>query len=298
MKNKISGFTLTETLVGIVIGMISIVAAFSAYNYFNKSYGLVSQKAAISKSGREALSLIATDLRNDGYIDPNFITSSWEGIRDQTRAEKQMIGVLQKYYGSSGTAGRYNQADQLEIWYTISPYERKNVNYFILKYRDGSDNFMLMRAIRVFGKGTVYPLDDVIVSNVEDFQIILKDKDGKVLFPVCDSDAASGRCGPLEISQGAKQREGNKSKGQANMKKVHTAEVYLTVRSPQEVYSKARKTKIQNGESPHGSNITISADKYHRETFFISIHTRNLATPQVKIASSGQSIGTGTGYNK
>ena len=56
--------------------------------------------------------------------------------------------------------------------------------------------------------------------------------------------------------------------------------------------------RIQNGESPHGSNITINADKYHRETFFVSVHTRNLATPQVKIASSGQSIGIGTGYNK
>ena len=33
MKNKTLGFTLTETLVAIVIGMISVVAAFSAYNY-------------------------------------------------------------------------------------------------------------------------------------------------------------------------------------------------------------------------------------------------------------------------
>ena len=57
--------------------------------------------------------------------------------------------------------------------------------------------------------------------------------------------------------------------------------------------------KIENGEGKYGSKIEIKpADKYHRETFFISVHTRNLATPQVKIASSGQSIGIGTGYNK
>ena len=48
MKTKTLGFTLTETLVAIVIGMISVVAAFSAYNYFNKSYASISQKAAIS----------------------------------------------------------------------------------------------------------------------------------------------------------------------------------------------------------------------------------------------------------
>ena len=32
--------------------------------------------------------------------------------------------------------------------------------------------------------------------------------------------------------------------------------------------------------------------------FFVSVHTRNLAIPQVKVASAGQSIGAGTGYNK
>ena len=66
MKNN-AGFTLTETLVGMVIGLISIVAAFSAYNYYNKSYTSVSQKLAVNKSARDALSLITTDLRNTGY---------------------------------------------------------------------------------------------------------------------------------------------------------------------------------------------------------------------------------------
>ena len=76
MKNKNLAFTLAEVLVSIVIGIMSIAAAFSAYNYFNKSYTSVSQKAEVNKSAREALSLIARDLRNAGHIDPNFITSS------------------------------------------------------------------------------------------------------------------------------------------------------------------------------------------------------------------------------
>ena len=49
MTNKTSGFTLTETLVAMVIGLISIVAAFSAYNYYNKSYASVSQKVTVNK---------------------------------------------------------------------------------------------------------------------------------------------------------------------------------------------------------------------------------------------------------
>ena len=74
MKSKNSGFTLAEVLVSIVIGVISIAAAFSSYNYFNKSYKSVSQKAAINSSAREALSIITRDLRNAGYVDINY---SW-----------------------------------------------------------------------------------------------------------------------------------------------------------------------------------------------------------------------------
>ena len=36
MKTRNSGFTLAEVLVSIVIGVISIAAAFASYNYFNK----------------------------------------------------------------------------------------------------------------------------------------------------------------------------------------------------------------------------------------------------------------------
>ena len=296
MKNKNLAFTLAEVLVSIVIGMLSIAAAFSAYNYFNKSYTSVSQKAEVSKSAREALSLITRDLRNAGHIDPNFSTSNWEGIRSQTEVEKHRIGVLQKYYGSNGTAGRYGQADQLEIWYTISPYERKEVTYFVSKYRDGSDNFYLQRQIRVFGTSTVPTFNDVIISHIEDFQVILKDKDGNVLVPVCTYQWS--RCGPTEISQGSNQQQGAMVKGQANQKLVHTADIYLTVRSSKEVYPKARRTKIKNGENSHGSDITIPADKYHRETFFVSVHTRNLAKHVAISEQTGTSIGQSSTYNK
>ena len=37
MTNKDTGFSLVEIMVGIVLGVIAIAAAFSSYNYFNKS---------------------------------------------------------------------------------------------------------------------------------------------------------------------------------------------------------------------------------------------------------------------
>ena len=89
MKSKNFGFTLTEVLVAVVIGVISIAAAFASYGYFNKSYKSVSQKAAINSTARDALTVIARDLRNAGYIDINF-------TRD-ARPEIKLINLRQKY---------------------------------------------------------------------------------------------------------------------------------------------------------------------------------------------------------
>ena len=296
MKSKTLGFTLTETLVAIVIGMISVVAAFSAYNYFNKSYASISQKAAISKSAREALTAIARDLRNAGYIDPNYVAYSPESNRTERTVRMNMLSVSQKRFG-----GKYGQSDYLQLWYANSATQSRYITYYLRQYQGGNNNYYLSRSVlinRHHPQGGNQLIDnELFVPYVEDFQVILRDKDGKVLVPVCSSG-----CGSVEDSQGrgnvVSTPYGQMTSGQANAMDVHTAEIYLTVRSPKEVYSKARRTKIQNGESPHGSNLTISADKYHRETFFVSVHTRNLAIPQVKIASSGQSIGVGTGYNK
>ena len=89
MKTRNSGFTLAELLVSIVIGAISIAAAFASYNYFNKSYKSVSQKASINSAARDALTVIARDLRNAGYIDINFTRDS--------RPEIKLINLRQKY---------------------------------------------------------------------------------------------------------------------------------------------------------------------------------------------------------
>ncbi|MDA0345583.1 MAG: prepilin-type N-terminal cleavage/methylation domain-containing protein [Proteobacteria bacterium] len=54
MKKNIKAFTLAEVLVAIVIGVISVAAAFSAYNYYTKSYESVSQKANVNSAARDA----------------------------------------------------------------------------------------------------------------------------------------------------------------------------------------------------------------------------------------------------
>ena len=291
MTKKNYGFTLAEIMVAIVVGSISILAAFSAYNYFQKSYQSISQKAAINGTAREALAMLARDLRNTGYHHVDFANYNCEGLSE---SQYDYIGIGQK----GRTNGYYGQADGLTIFYSISAKERIRIQYFVTKHQNSSD-WYLKRVVNInpvghsrsgcgaWTRNYNMPVDDeVLVPYLEDFQIIPKDKDGNVLFPVCTS------CSNYENSFGGQ------TKSKENMKKVHTVDVYLTLRSPKEVYNKAQVTKIINGEAPYGSNINVPADKYYRETFFVSVHTRNLAKPIAISEKTGTSIGQTSSYNK
>ena len=305
MRKQYKGFTLAEVLVAIVIGMISVAAAFSAYNYYSKSYDAVTQKSSVNTSARDALILITKDLRNAGYIDPNFLAASCENITTERQARLKLLSVSSR---RTGLSGKYGQSDFLAMWYSISPKERKRVFYWIVKEQNSNDYF-LARDVVINPEGRsrgncptnnsyTHPVDtELLVANVEDFQIIFKDKDGNVLVPVCVTS-----CGTVEQSQGngntVATKYGNMTQGQANQELVHTADVYITVRSPKEIFKTNRTFQLVNGEQGHGSSISVPGDKYYRETFFASVHTRNLATPQVPVSESGTTTSEGQGYNK
>jgi len=295
MKNKNSGFTLAEVLVAIVISVISILAAFSSYNYFNKAHKSISQKATINNSARESLSLLTKELRNAGYIDPNYLKYTSESGRTERTIRMDFLSVSSKRFG-----GKYGQSDYLQLWFANSAKDSQYIVYMLQKYEGNSKDYYLAKYVTSNRHGSdanMYMRNELFIPYVEDFQVILKDKEGKILVPVCNSG-----CGSVEDAQGkgdvVSTKYGQLTKGQANVDLVHTAEIYLTLRSPQEVYNKAKATKIINGEAPHGSNIDILADKYHRETFFVSVHTRNLAKPIAIAETTGESIGQTSSYNK
>ena len=274
MRSKNSGFTLAELLVSIVIGAISIAAAFASYNYFNKSYKSVSQKAAINSAARDALTVIARDLRNAGYIDINFTRDS--------RPETKLINLKQK---------SLDNLDELAVWYTTAPNDRMSVYYTPMKYQNSNKMYLarevVMNPVTV---GTVIYDNIEFVPNIVDFQVVFKDKEGNELYPVCDY------CGPVENAQGSGTMVGSYNLGQANMKKVHKAEIYLTIESAKEVFNTDQETRIRNHEGAYGNDLTFN-DKYYRETFFVSVHTRNLAKHIAISEQTGTSIGVSSTYN-
>ena len=94
------------------------------------SYKSVSQKAAINSSARDALTVIARDLRNAGYIDINFTRDS--------RPEIKLINLRQKYL---------DNLDSLAVWYTTAPNDRMRVYYRPMKYQDSNKMYLAREVV-------------------------------------------------------------------------------------------------------------------------------------------------------
>ena len=126
IKRKISGFTLAESLVAIVIGMISVAAMYYSYQFFNKSYQSILDKASISKSSRNGLSQITRELRNVGYKDINFVDTP-----------------LDKYlWKDNNVSGFQIGSDILMLYYDLSPNERVEIDYKLKKYQNSQDTYL------------------------------------------------------------------------------------------------------------------------------------------------------------
>ena len=238
IENK--AFTLIETMVALVIGMIAIGAMYFSYQYFNNAHQSITDRANISELGRNSLSMIAKDLKNAGYKNINYSRSAWD----------KKIEVKNNYNGQG--------ADYLRIWYNSDQSTRIQAEYYIVKTGDQTNLVKKLIENPQFENRQVYcersdtqknckPL--VIVENVTDFQVVLKDINGGELTTVGLSSADAI----------------------ANQDKVHTAEIYVTVRSANELYKANKITKILN----HNFSLQKN-DQYHRETFFLSVYLRNL----------------------
>ena len=64
---KTKGFSLVELLVGIVITSIMMTAMYTSYTVVNKTYSQVSERAKISRSSRDLVSMLMRDIRMSGF---------------------------------------------------------------------------------------------------------------------------------------------------------------------------------------------------------------------------------------
>ena len=65
--NNIIGLTLVEILIGIIITSMMMAAMYTSYSVVNQSYTQVSEKAKISRSSRDLVSMLMRDIRMAGF---------------------------------------------------------------------------------------------------------------------------------------------------------------------------------------------------------------------------------------
>ena len=237
IKKKISGFSLAEALVAIVIGMISVAAIFFTYQTFNKAYKSVESRGEMNSNARNALSHMSRELRNAGRKDINWVDSSLE---EYLWKENNVSGFL------IGT-------DKLKFYYDNSPNDRVRIDYHLKKYKNSNDTYLartyMVQNCTAANKCTspISIIDQVFIENVEDFQVVFIDSKGDEVKPV------------------------NFGGGKANQALVKTIEIYLTVRSRNKVFQSNKTWTITNADNPY----TVT-DQYHRDSYFVSVYPRNI----------------------
>ena len=65
--SNISGVTLIELLIGVVISVVMMAAMFTSYNVVNNTYSKITDTAKMSQAGRETLGMIMKDIRMAGF---------------------------------------------------------------------------------------------------------------------------------------------------------------------------------------------------------------------------------------
>ena len=140
-----------------------------------------------------------------------------------------------------------NKGDKLRLWYNTSASDRLEIRYYLKKDSSG-ETYLVREEIQNPVRNPVKFKPKTIVSKATDFQIFFNDQNGN-------------RVNNVNISS------------TVNQSKVHTAEVYITVRSPNELLNNPISFEMLNGGT--AGNFT-KRDKYLRETFYISVYLRNV----------------------
>ena len=282
MKKKISsiaGVTLIEILIGILISVIMMGAMFTSYNAVNNTYRQVTDRAKISQSGRDIVSMIVRDVRMAGFKyfndtiqttdkhAPIIITKS---TNFKTECDKIEIVYGDVNYDASGSPK-----------YT---YERFKVTYECKRStiadksapKSGSGKFPPIDAFAIYkskvkwntvSKDWANPNsdgdsrtfgDELIVDYIQDLIFNAIDEEGLLINP------------PPTPSNSKKDY----------LYKIKTVDIALNVRSTKEFFRAAKLRKFfalgDTTRDGSGSNTKAKTDKYLRETIVVSAHARNL----------------------
>jgi len=279
MKQKftsISGITLLEMLIGIVISSIMMGALYTSYTVVNGSYTQVADKETMSRTGRDIVGMLLRDIRMAGYFDVNSV---------QVAGDQMYPLIISKSTNFSGTSRVcdklrlvygdvvYNKGQDPEFTYPIYQISYKCFKSTIPNKRakvtaSGSlpakDLFAIYKEKISWDRASATWNDpstdndpktysyELIIDHVEDLVFNPIDENGEIITPA-----------PNQLHNTSKIYE------------IKSVDVLIMLRSPDPFYKKAKPRPAYAFSNKPLRNKTLD-DKFLRETIVVTANSRNI----------------------
>ena len=304
MKKKdlksIAGLTLLEMLIGVVISSIMMGAIYTTYTVVNNTYSQVTERAKISRSGRDIVEMMMRDIRMAGFkyiLGTN--TRGWPTRSylkfdggNTTIAKSHDPIIIEKGDSALGPSeGSYNKieiqghpdegskcCDRIHIVYddfnqndTTQPYKRYKITYYAAPITDGDgQRYAAYKSLRSWSQ----PIDSesgTWVDNCPECYVGQKIRDHIVDMEFVPLDSEGRVLSPLP-------RPGSDTAARDNLYKIRAVDLIITFRSKSNFYkfkSAAGKPRYVKGLGDRGHNFD---DTKLRDSVVVTIHTRNIGS--------------------
>ena len=297
--NNIAGLTLIEILIGVVISTMMMAAMYTTYNVVNNSYSQVSDKAKISRAGRDIIGMLMRDIRMAGFhydFGTNALGISttsylqYVGYDSSIEESHDPIIVIDKTLGYNsgeedgfiGTDSHYDGdpcCDRIHIVYgdfnqnnLEQPYKKYKITYYALPREEGDDKYYGVYKtkhswIQIVGDTTGEWSSDcsecyngeLIRDHLYDMEFIVFDGEGRRLY---------------DLASASYPRPDNASR--KDLYNIRAIDVRLTFRSKKEFFRNEATTEKPRFVKALGNRSRIFTDKYLRDSIVVTVHTRNV----------------------
>ncbi len=293
---NIAGLTLLEMLIGVVISSIMMGAIYTTYTVVNNTYSQVTERAKISRSGRDIVEMMMRDIRMAGFkyiLGTNtlgFPSRSYLKFvgGNTTIAESHDPIIIEKGESALGpTDGSESRiaiqghpdegskcCDRIHIVYDdfnqnhpTQPYKRYKITYYAapLTDKDGQ-RYVAYKSLRSWSQ-TIDKDDGSWVDDCSECYIGQKIRDHIVDMGFVPLDAEGRVLSPLP-------RPGSNPEARENLYKIRAVDLRITFRSKSNFYKfKGSKPRFVKGLGDRGHDFD---DTKLRDSVVVTIHTRNI----------------------
>ena len=270
-SHKISGLTLIEILIGIVITSIMMGAMYTSYNVVNNSFSQVTGRASVSAAGRDVSAMLIRELRMAGfrYYGDNLYFDDGKGLNGEENNHYPII--IKEPAGSCCDRIEivYGEYDSSRAGTEIDPkFLRFKVIYFA-GLVDGNYNLYKVKLKwnnadqtwrYVYGGEPDEQYPDTPIT-IQDSELLRKYVENMEFVPIDDDGNVIST--PLTVDT-----------NEEYLNQIRTLDLKITFRSKDDFFKKKIIRKIESikGEVRHINE----EDKFLRDSIVLSVFTRNI----------------------